>query len=1027
MAVNRVRTIGRATRAAACIAVVATTMWLGQAGAAAQTAERMYFPAVEDVLPTLLQRIRAENVRIDVGIWQLSEHAISIELVRKHQAGVLVRVLGDRVSIFEKDGFLTEMQYLASNGVPIRIRYEPTSFPYINHWKAMIFAAQNLVEFGSANYTAFELRPVSATNFKDETVLITDDVPLVNAFKTKFDQFWNDTTNFKDWPWVYQRETGQAWTTPMVIPMGRLEPDHPSPPEMGWGQGPEFNDRLISEINRELTFVDLVIYRLTVNNVTSALLNKHKAGVPVRLIVEPSEYRNGVWPEFTITGANVDKLWAAGVPIRSRTHAGITHMKTLVTSAVATNASSNIGANWQRDHNYFIPAATKPALYSALRSRFDAMWNDTSNFTTFAPLPPETPVLSAPAHNATAVPQTPTLDWNDPRWAVNYDVFLGVVGQGMSKAASKVTSSRWTPASPLQPNTTYEWRVYARTNATDRDPAIFTASTVRRFTTDAGGVGQPPPGAPASPSPADGATGVGTTPTLGWTAANATQYDVHFGTANPPPLAASNRPTTSYAPGTLAQSTTYFWQVIAKNTAGGTPGPVWRFTTNGSTTSAPEIVIYANDVGNFFGMWTKAPDSSAAAGVILTTPDLATLTDPPKASPTDYFDVTFDAPAGVRYRLWFRLRAKDANKNNDSVWAQFSDSVSSSGAPIYRTGTTNGLSVNMATCFDCIPAGWGWHNKTWWMSDTGEVWFAASGTHTLRIQVRDDGVELDQIVLSPARYVDTRPGQTTNDTTIVPKPSAPTPPGSPSSPSPADGATAPTSATLGWSATNATSYDVRLGTSNPPPQVASGITSATYNPGTLAAATTYFWQIVARNATGSTTGPLWRLTTEASPPPPGGEQPVSWTQAVNVTIAGNSLTKTGGCEGCAAGAVSVETIASGDGYMVFTAQETDKLRRIGLSHGNTDQSLNDIDFAIGLGNGTASVREFGVWKAELPYATGDVFKIEVVGGQIKYWKINGSGTRLMYTNAAPAITYPLLVDTSLLNRGATVADVKIRP
>jgi hypothetical protein len=209
--------------------------------------------------------------------------------------------------------------------------------------------------------------------------------------------------------------------------------------------------------------------------------------------------------------------------------------------------------------------------------------------------------------------------------------------------------------------------------------------------------------------------------------------------------------------------------------------------------------------------------------------------------------------------------------------------------------------------------------------------------------------------------------------------------------------------------------------------VASGITSATYNPGTLAAATTYFWQIVARNATGSTTGPLWRLTTEASPPPPGGEQPVSWTQAVNVTIAGNSLTKTGGCEGCAAGAVSVETIASGDGYMVFTAQETDKLRRIGLSHGNTDQSLNDIDFAIGLGNGTASVREFGVWKAELPYATGDVFKIEVVGGQIKYWKINGSGTRLMYTNAAPAITYPLLVDTSLLNRGATVADVKIRP
>src|SRR5206468_2945809 len=46
----------------------------------------------------------------------------------------------------------------------------------------------------------------------------------------------------------------------------------------------------------------------------------------------------------------------------------------------------------------------------------------------------------------------------------------------------------------------------------------------------------------------------------------------------------------------------------------------------------------------------------------------------------------------------------------------------------------------------------------------------AGGTHTMRIQVREDGVSLDQIVLSPATYLTSPPGGRTNDSTFVPKP-----------------------------------------------------------------------------------------------------------------------------------------------------------------------------------------------------------------------------------------------------------------
>jgi hypothetical protein len=45
--------------------------------------------------------------------------------------------------------------------------------------------------------------------------------------------------------------------------------------------------------------------------------------------------------------------------------------------------------------------------------------------------------------------------------------------------------------------------------------------------------------------------------------------------------------------------------------------------------------------------------------------------------------------------------------------------------------------------------------------------FATTGTHTIRIQLREDGLSLDQIVLSADRYATAAPGATKNDATIL--------------------------------------------------------------------------------------------------------------------------------------------------------------------------------------------------------------------------------------------------------------------
>jgi hypothetical protein len=45
-----------------------------------------------------------------------------------------------------------------------------------------------------------------------------------------------------------------------------------------------------------------------------------------------------------------------------------------------------------------------------------------------------------------------------------------------------------------------------------------------------------------------------------------------------------------------------------------------------------------------------------------------------------------------------------------------------------------------------------------------------AGPQTLRVQAREDGLAIDQIVLSPATYLTAAPGAAKNDTTILPKP-----------------------------------------------------------------------------------------------------------------------------------------------------------------------------------------------------------------------------------------------------------------
>jgi hypothetical protein len=151
---------------------------------------------------------------------------------------------------------------------------------------------------------------------------------------------------------------------------------------------------------------------------------------------------------------------------------------------------------------------------------------------------------------------------------------LGIQHSSVTSATMYPTSSTWCSQS---------WRtLYSDDIAAVQKAYPGTSSTTISL-----------PAAPLVFLPLNLSTGVTLTTTSGsyvrwYAAARATSYDVYFGTSlNPPKIATVVPPAgvatyflgTMYQAVTRASKTTYYWRIVAKNSAGLTSGPIWKFTT----------------------------------------------------------------------------------------------------------------------------------------------------------------------------------------------------------------------------------------------------------------------------------------------------------------------------------------------------------------------------------------------------------------------------------------------------------------
>ena len=620
-------------------------------------------PSFEDCRAPLLKFIDDETVGIDVAFWFMEDLRYADALIRRWNAGVPVRIIMDSRANASYPANVPVVDKLKASGIPM---LEKTSSGIV-HWKAMIFAGQNQVEFSGANFSPHAFKPeVPYVDYIDEVIYFTNEPSIVNSFKTKFDDHWTASTGFKPYANI-------------GAPRVRVHDTFAIDPEMNFPPGQNFATRSVSRYNAETVAIDSIMFRITDTRHTDALIAAMGRGVPFRLITDRDEYRD---PTRLWNAYNIDRLHAAGGQVRMEAHKGSLHQKSTLLYGLQTTifGSSNWtspSASSQLEHNIF---TKKPWFFEYFRAQFERKWNnETGNVETmpFVPLPPDAPSYRSPANGAQNQATTVTLRWHGGLWAHKYDVYVGTEPTAMTPVALDVE---------LGPS------------ATDTDVLTFTVTN-------------------------------------------------------------------------LQMSTTYYWQVRSRTMANvAKDGAVWSFRTTGEPPAAGEhdAVLYAAKAPVVAGNWSVVADSSAAGGARLSNPNLGAPRVTDVTAPADYFEMPFWADAGVPYRIWVRGKATGNSWQNDSIFVQFSDSVSAAGAATYRIGSGSAASVTIEDCSGCGLSGWGWNDNAYGTGALGDLlYFQTTGQHTIRVQVREDGLSIDQIVLTRDKFLDAAPGLTRDDGTIL--------------------------------------------------------------------------------------------------------------------------------------------------------------------------------------------------------------------------------------------------------------------
>ncbi len=280
-------------------------------------------------------------------------------------------------------------------------------------------------------------------------------------------------------------------------------------------------------------------------------------------------------------------------------------------------------------------------------------------------------------------------------------------------------------------STSANYRMLAGNSDSSNPPSLLTSYNRPNLQMDIDDlVVNNPPNPATSPNPADTATGTSRTPTLSWVSGGGspTNYNVYFGTDNPPATLVSElQAGTTYVPGTLTYGQTYYWKIDPYNVNGyaseGSAIPVWSFTVmdDPTITTFPHTQSFDNtafppagwvsEIGSGATGWQRVASSTnptlspyAGAGMLyynsysLNVPANATLISPPLSASlsTNMYTGSF----------WMYRDGSNYLDTMDKVEVYVNSSPSLTGATLLGT-------VNRSYTQTPVEAAAGWYQYTY--------------------------------------------------------------------------------------------------------------------------------------------------------------------------------------------------------------------------------------------------------------------------------------------------------------------------
>jgi uncharacterized protein (TIGR02145 family) len=476
--------------------------------------------------------------------------------------------------------------------------------------------------------------------------------------------------------------------------------------------------------------------------------------------------------------------------------------------------------------------------------------------------------------------------WNSPNTgATNESGFTALPGGGYFDGNFGnifILEGFWSSTEYNSDNTWYRRLLY---NSASIDPINYSKSDGFSVRCIQGEYVNQPPEIPTAPQPPDGAINQPTNSTLSWTCNEPDNdpltFDVYFDTIDPPALVSAGQTDNTYNPGQLAESTSYFWKIVAHDNQGfTTEGPVWSFTTRAWQCADPlidtrDMQTYPTvQIGTQCWMAENLNIGNMVQGNVNMTNNsiIEKYCYSNSAANCDVYGglyqwnemmqyVTLQGTQGICPTGWHLPK--------DSEWTTLTDylgGASVAGGKLKETGNNHWLSPNNGATnesgFTALPGGYRYSGGIFLDMGASGYWW--SSTESTPDALYRSMTNMDAVVYSDVYYkssgfsVRCVLGEYVNQ-----------PPTIPSNPQPINGAIdQPVNTTLSWTCTDIENdpltFDVYFGATNPPSLVSSGQTAADYNPGLLDNSTTYLWKIVAHdNQTNTTEGPVFTFTTIA--------------------------------------------------------------------------------------------------------------------------------------------------------------------